>query len=67
MVLTNWYPPSIKPKRKGVYMTSELNQIWFQYWSGTYWKLRSDTINGAYKLREFKSQHQRVYWRGLTK
>lgn len=48
-------------------MTSEFGQIWFQYWSGTYWKLRSDSINGAYKLKEFKSQHQRVFWRGIEK
>jgi len=73
MKLTDWYPPDVKPKRRGVYLTmSKPNVVhdrgfWFQYWSGTYWKTRSDTIVGAYALKEFKSGHQEVYWKGIDK
>lgn len=72
-MLTKWYPPSIKPKRVGIYMTIDQftfeidGKIWFQYWTGKRWKLRSDTINGAHKLKDYESQHQHVYWRGLKK
>jgi hypothetical protein len=73
MRLTDWYPPTIKPKRKGVYLTMVKPDcvhdrgFWFQYWSGTYWKIRSDTIIGAYALKEFKSAHQDIYWKGINK
>ena len=73
MKLTEWYPPDIKPKRRGVYLTASYIKaapdrgFWFQYWSGTYWKTRSDTIAGAYVLKEFKSAHQEVHWKGIEK
>lgn len=67
MKLTEWYPYDIKPKRKGVYMTTEKNEVWFQYWSGTYWKLRAKSVFGAFSLREFKSQHQQVKWKGIER
>jgi hypothetical protein len=73
MKITPWYPPDIKPKRRGVYITmSKPNVVhdrgfWFQYWSGTYWKIRSDTVVGAYALKDFNSGHQNVYWKGIQK
>ena len=73
MKLTDWYPPNIKPVRRGVYITrTKANMVHesetlFQYWSGTYWKARSGTICGADAMREFKSIHQDVYWKGISK
>ena len=73
MRITPWFPPNTKPTRRGVYLTSmnpsatAVRGFWFQYWSGTYWKTRSDTVLGAYKLKAFKSQHQEVYWKGMEK
>ena len=73
MKLTAWYTPSVKPKRKGVYLTTVKPDLfydrgfWFQYWTGTYWKLRSDTVAGAYLFKDYKSIHQEVYWKGIQK
>lgn len=67
MTLTEWYPPEIKPKRRGVYITRTHGETFFQYWSGTYWKARSGTICGADSMREFKSIHQEVYWKGIKR
>ena len=73
MKLTNGYPPHIKPKRKGVYITMlkpncvHDGEYWFQYWSGTYWKTRSKTIIGAEALKEFQSGFQDLYWKGIKK
>ena len=73
MNLSPWFTPDIKPKRKGVYLTTQTPNLfhdkgfWFQYWTGRFWKLRSDSVDGAYKFKEFKSQHQKVYWRGIEK
>ena len=73
MKLTEWYPPHIKPKRKGIYITAVDPHVfhdqafWFQYWSGKYWKTRSNTILGAEALKEFQSGFQEVYWKGIAK
>jgi hypothetical protein len=73
MKLTDWFPPSIKPKRRGIYITRlGLNEAkdsgaFFQYWSGTYWKAKSETIHGADSMKRFNSLHQHVYWKGIQR
>lgn len=73
MQLTEWYPPHIKPIRRGVYLTMvKPNAVhdrgfWFQYWTGTYWQIRSDTITGSYALKAYRSGYQDVYWKGIEK
>jgi hypothetical protein len=73
MKLTKWYPPEVKPKRRGVYITQTQaskvrdSETFFQYWSGTFWKARSGTICGADSMKEFNSIHQEVYWKGIQR
>lgn len=66
MKMTDWYPPSIKPVRNGVYITRKKGQIYFQYWTGSYWNVRISSIEMAYKIKQ-RSQHQDVYWKGIEK
>ena len=66
MNLTNWYPPHIKPVRRGVYITRSKGQIYFQYWTGNYWNVRVSSIQMASQIKQ-RSQHQEVYWKGITK
>jgi hypothetical protein len=67
MKLTEWYPPRIKPIRIGVYITRDNGQIFFQYWSGNFWKTRCRTIEGAYGFKDHVSSHQNVEWKGMSK
>lgn len=72
MKLTPWYPPNIKPLRRGVYITkvkspSGKEYKSFQYWSGTFWKIMSATVENAYKARHFVSLQQDVHWKGIQK
>ena len=66
MKLTPWYPPDIKPIRKGVYITKKNNIIYFQHWTGRYWNTRMGTIDGAGNVK-LKSIHQDVYWKGIER
>jgi len=66
MILTDWYPPSIKPVRKGVYITRKNGFIFFQYWTGKFWNTRMGTIDGACLIK-FRSIHQDVEWKGIKK
>ena len=66
MKISEWYPPDIKPVRRGVYITRKNNHIFFQCWTGTYWNVRLCDIDKAYKTKQ-RSQHQDVYWKGIIK
>ena len=66
MNLTEWYPPHIKPVRKGVYITRKKGMIFFQHWTGKFWNTRMGTIDSA-DLIKFRSIHQDVEWKGIKK
>ena len=66
MKLTDWYPPDIKPVRRGVYITRKNETIYFQYWTGTFWNVRMSNVQLAEKVKQ-RSQHQDVYWKGISK
>lgn len=66
MKLTDWYPPQIKPVRQGVYITREKGNIYFQNWTGHYWNVRMSNIKLADEVKQ-RSQHQDVYWKGMTR
>lgn len=66
MTLTEWYPPNIKPKRRGVYITRHANGIYFQRWTGTFWNVRHATIETADKAI-LRSRFQDVEWKGIKK
>lgn len=66
MKLTDWYPPDIKPVRRGVYITRKNNQVFFQYWTGNFWNVRMICIRSAENIKQ-RSQHQDVQWKGIEK
>lgn len=62
--LTPWFPPSVKPARKGVY-----ERDWafaFSYWNGMRWCVGCTTPDVAAGERE-RSLYQDIQWRGLAK
>ena len=61
MKLTEWYEPTQKPKRKGVYQLQDLfdRKPFYAYWNGKYWLFGSS--NGT------PLQFQSRYWRGVAK
>jgi hypothetical protein len=68
MKKTDWYPPHIKPVRRGIFETKDATgAIRWKYWSGYRWgwgyALISDTRRSS-PLNSFASQN--VQWRGLT-
>jgi len=56
MKLTRWYPPDIKPVRKGWYECKCCNRRYF--WSEESW---DNTDNNGWPTK------QNIEWRGLTK
>lgn len=66
MKLTDWYTPDVKPVRRGVYITRKNKNIYFQYWTGTFWNVRMFNIDKASKAKQ-RSQHQDVYWKGIER
>lgn len=69
--LTSWFPPDVKPRRKGIYQTntypdSKLVPV-FQYWNGREWGFFSIIFERAYERRFTRSVRQASQWRGLNK
>jgi hypothetical protein len=64
--ITDWYPPDVKPVRRGVYITRKNDIIFFQFWTGTFWNVRMNNISQAEKIKQH-SQHQEVHWKGIIK
>lgn len=64
---TPWFPPSIKPVRKGVYETNSENggSPGFNWWDGQSWLTTADTTQKA-AARWDISCCQQIKWRGLT-
>ena len=69
--LTPWYPPHIKPVRKGVYETHVpawgYNVGLFSYWDGSRWGFLEDSPEDAYKHRKPTWGNQFKSWRGLAR
>ena len=68
MKLTEWYPGTVKPVRKGVYQ--RLNPLTgntvYSNWTGKYWHAYTDRLFDA-KNRKELSQFQNLAWRGVAK
>ena len=69
--LTPWFPGSVKPVRKGVYMlrSGTGRVVGYQYWNGKHWGYWCDTVEEAaaskgcgYAATEFQNDA----WRGLA-
>ena len=69
--MTPWFPPHIKPVRKGVYQIKytqiENTKYLSRYatWNGTYWSAGSYNMDDAYH-QQFNKSIQNKFWRGFT-
>ena len=72
-MLTDWFPPDVKPVRVGVYEIFHPdygNDLeCFAYWDGKFWGLFMPTKQGAISERYQHNcgSHQFKTWRGLSK
>lgn len=73
MNLTDWFPGSVKPVRKGVYQREYIygkaKVPYYCYWDGKQWYAGAHTVDGAVKefLIRFVSPGQSLRWRGVLK
>ena len=73
MNLTDWFPGSAKPVRKGVYQREytygKSKQLQYCYWNGKEWGLGNFTVENA--MLDGKafvpSPNQSIRWRGVLK
>ncbi len=65
--MTEWYPPNIKPVRRGVYQILGGDLICFSHWNGKAWSLASHSSIKAKEKRKILSGNQGKTWRGFTK
>ena len=73
MNLTDWFPGSTKPVRKGVYQRQytygKTPSIQYCYWNGKGWGMGEHTVEEAmWYAKVFISSHrQHLPWRGVLK
>jgi hypothetical protein len=65
--LTPWYPASVKPARKGVYIASVgRTHHFYRYWTGSSWLYGSYDLEGASPDLPVWPYQSSIYWRGLA-
>jgi hypothetical protein len=70
--MTDWFPPHIKPVRKGVYQikyTKKQNPTYnamYATWDGVRWSVGSYKLSDGYH-KKFDMANQKKFWRGFTK
>jgi len=71
--MTPWFPPHIKPARKGVYQICfteegrhERYDLMYATWTGLVWSSASYTKHDDWH-KKFYGSEQKKYWRGFTK
>lgn len=63
---TPWYPPEIKPARKGMYQKLVCSTVCWSYWSGRHWGWTCAVKKDAYRFRSIRHKVDIEYiWRGL--
>lgn len=65
-VLTGWFPPEVKPVRKGVYSVRWRGHTGYSYWDGERWGWYQHTLHRANKDRVSIGASQKKTWRGLA-
>jgi hypothetical protein len=69
MILTDWFPGSVKPVRKGVYQREytygKAKFPFYCYWNGKQWHASANTVDGA--ACNFLAPNQSLPWRGVLK
>jgi hypothetical protein len=70
--MTPWFPPHIKPVRKGVYQItyakkqSPTYKVMYATWNGSEWSTGSYYLDDFYH-KAFDGANQHKFWRGFTK
>jgi hypothetical protein len=72
LTLTEWYPASIKPVRKGIYNVScrseDQSGKWYSYWNGVSFMYYGIDPRSAMKYRKEKGcGNDTKSWRGIAK
>ncbi len=73
MNLTDWFPGSAKPVRKGVYQREytygKSKQIRYCYWNGKEWSMGAHTVEQAMRHEHafMVAPRQWLPWRGVLK
>lgn len=71
MNLTDWFPGSVKPVRKGVYQREYIygkaKIPTFCYWDGKQWYAGAHTVDGAACNFPLLAPNQSLRWRGVLK
>lgn len=68
-----WFPPEVKPVRKGVYQVKDIDSLfpeyrWFAFWNGKSFGHRCIDCNRAYRNRDFFTTRRGLTtWRGLAR
>lgn len=65
MILTDWFPPEVRPVHEGPYQVRFGKGEWFQYWHGTHWG--EVAAKPDHCLLYSKSGFQKNAWRGIAK
>lgn len=71
-MLTDWFPGSVTPVRKGVYQRQyplgKTFLLQYSYWDGQFWFMGSDTPESAFGLsKTAHAPRQSIPWRGVKK
>jgi hypothetical protein len=71
MNLTDWFPGSTKPVRKGVYQREytygKSTQSQYCYWDGEFWYMGGLTVDAAVRNFPLDAPNQSLPWRGVLK
>jgi hypothetical protein len=69
MILTDWFPGSVKPVRKGVYQREYIygkaKLSMYCHWDGKRWLAGGQIVDGA--EHHFPAPNQSLRWRGVLK
>lgn len=73
MILTDWFPGSVEPVRKGVYereyIYGKATITSYCHWDGKYWFMGKGTVEGAEACLQsgLVAPKQSLRWRGVLK
>ena len=68
--LTEWFPNSTKPIRKGVYQVKGVVFSWlpYAYWNGKRFCYRAESVDRAHFMKdEYTDAPESAQWRGIAK
>jgi hypothetical protein len=64
--LTPWFPPEVKPARKGWYPRKYQLGVAYSHWNGRSWSCGVFELVDCDLARGMRSSEQRLPWRGIA-